>query len=123
MPLASVSGHDIVLPLQGSKYFYQRFDLSGAAEVDLLPAAVASALPFGVIRTRITVIGGGASATLKVNNVPDNVANGKVLKNANLGAAYVSEPHELSMLITQLSAIQTGETSCTLEVEYWSGQA
>ena len=125
MSTSHIAGQRNVMPLHGSKYFYHRFDLSGGGEVNLLPAVVTTALPFGVHRVRITVIEDDGTAALKVNGVPDNVASGKILKNAVITAktSWLSEPHEIAMHITQLSAIQTGQNACTLEVEYWSGQA
>jgi hypothetical protein len=123
MPLSSVAGQHVTLPLHGSKYFYERFDLSDKTEKDLLPVDVLAALNWGVHHVRISVMEAGGVANLKVNDSPAAVANGKILKNADLGASFIPGMHEIAMHITQLSAIQNGETGTTLEVEYWSGQA
>ena len=125
MPLSSVSGQHVVLPLDGSKYFFKRFTLSSSVETDILADAMA-ALPFGVIRVRLNVdvASGAAACRIAANGSPALAVNGKDVFNVFLGAsAIIVQPWEAAMLFTSLVALQIGETSCDIEVEYWSGQS
>jgi hypothetical protein len=120
MPLSSVAGQRVVLPLDGSKYFYDRIELLADTPTDILATALA-ALPFGIIRVRLAVEAGGL-ASISINGVPADAANGKKVVNATLGpGVYYVQQYNVAMPVTSLVAYSLAGTY--IEVECWSGQS
>jgi hypothetical protein len=119
MPLASVSGQHVELPLFGSKYLFMTHILAPDTETDILTQALAS-LQFGVIKVRITCVD-ATIASIGVNGVPALAANGKVVQNCLVIASYLKRPWEAAMPFASLVAHSA--LGGTIEVEYWSGQA